>query len=918
MNGSSKNFQKANTLFRKKDYKNALLIYKELAEKTPDFPYYKNWVRQCESRLNSSETVNPYSASSEKRIINCFFTIIILVQDLKIPITGTIRSALSQKYESFEVIVVESGNNEKIANELLPFGSSENIHFLKATTGGVASARNKALRNSKGDYVCYLDQGWILNFDFLRVMHEHIIEKKSDFIYAARSELIDGLSRINRPTRNKEEIFRLDKTELTGFCHSRAAYNLLGGFDENFEKECEKDFLLRYLNDSVVVIDNPLCIELIGSPRSSDKNWPALPASVYCEHLQPIVNWTLLENSPRILGKVSIIVLFISQPDMTINCINSVLQNSGNYEIELILVDNASEENCSKKVSQFASKYSNKIKYIRNNINHNFSLGNNIGVSHSTGEFIVFLNNDTIVTSEWLKPLISKISKEPEIGYVQPLLLYPDNTVQCSIVGFSSISPVPYHLYRDLESNNPIVSRGRSIRTATAACLSVRAKELISLRGFDPIFVNGCEDTDLCLRYGSTLGKLGFFEPASRVIHHESKSDGRMRYFYHNRIVLCRRWGGKTPIDDVLHYKSDGFFVEAYEPVERKDEKYPWIRRIDSPRLLPIDLINRIGVRVLVVKPSGVGNMMMFRDALQLLRETYKHAHFTILCYQPDSFVIRDLVDEVIAVDRKENGAVDEDNLTKVLAGKAFDIAIYPPFTSLWQPNEQLKRICTHHIVHPHVDFEHRHEKSHNLDLVAMLGADLANNSITPAGRPPGAEESRLKKVMIHVGASQSSHMRKKIWPTRYWADLIECVVNEFDVEIVGGTDDTMGTADVVALLTDSVKKRVTLSINKYKFNDLCNELRKSVCFISSDSGLMHVACGAGANVVSIFGPTNPIKNGPWVKNAIALLPTNIPCSPCYTAGPDRLNKCTDQICLKSIKPSDVFRAVLQFACEKH
>ena len=89
----------------------------------------------------------------------------------------------------------------------------------------------------------------------------------------------------------------------------------------------------------------------------------------------------------------------------------------------------------------------------------------------------------------------------------------------------------------------------------------MRANEVAELHGFDPVFVNGCEDVDLCLRATERFGGHFAVEPDSVVEHRESKTPGRMRRIRENRRILLERWAGRIPEPNFALYRAAGYDV---------------------------------------------------------------------------------------------------------------------------------------------------------------------------------------------------------------------------------------------------------------------------------------------------------------------------------------------------------------------
>ncbi len=121
---------------------------------------------------------------------------------------------------------------------------------------------------------------------------------------------------------------------------------------------------------------------------------------------------------------VSVIILNYNGQNYIENCLSSVLNvNYSNFEV--ILVDNASTDN-SLTIAQNIFGNDSRIKIVKNEVNLGFSGGNNVGFEKSTGDYVVFLNNDTIVDPNWLSYLVDALQSDETIGLAQSLILMID------------------------------------------------------------------------------------------------------------------------------------------------------------------------------------------------------------------------------------------------------------------------------------------------------------------------------------------------------------------------------------------------------------------------------------------------------------------------------------------------------------
>ena len=124
-------------------------------------------------------------------------------------------------------------------------------------------------------------------------------------------------------------------------------------------------------------------------------------------------NWekctNLVENViNKVKPHVSIVLLCWNHWDQTKRCIESVLNNSNYPYFELIVVNNNSTDNTKDGLKYYENNY-DFIKVVNNKQNYGFARGMNIGALYSKYEYIILLNNDTVVSENWLYPLVKPL-----------------------------------------------------------------------------------------------------------------------------------------------------------------------------------------------------------------------------------------------------------------------------------------------------------------------------------------------------------------------------------------------------------------------------------------------------------------------------------------------------------------------------
>lgn len=142
--------------------------------------------------------------------------------------------------------------------------------------------------------------------------------------------------------------------------------------------------------------------------------------------------------------KVSVIVLCYNQLEYTQQCVRSILENTAYPNYELILVDNNSTDDTATYLRSMEEKDA-RIRCVFNKMNRGFAGGNNDGINAATGDYIVLLNNDTLVTRGWMMSMV-KHCERGNVGIVGAVTNSIGNEAQIN-VGYSDIANMPAFAY---------------------------------------------------------------------------------------------------------------------------------------------------------------------------------------------------------------------------------------------------------------------------------------------------------------------------------------------------------------------------------------------------------------------------------------------------------------------------------------
>ena len=269
-------------------------------------------------------------------------------------------------------------------------------------------------------------------------------------------------------------------------------------------------------------------------------------------------------SAPReLLGKAvsdpicSIVIPVHNHAALTQQCLDTLLAGHGSEpQFEIVVVDDASTDD----TPELLASYGEHIRVVTQTSNRGFAGTCNAGAEIARGNFLVFLNNDTVPTPGWLTALVRDADAHPAAGVIGSKLLFPDDTVQHAGVAFGS-SGLPHHIYAGFPKDHPAVNISRRFQVVTAACCLVRRQAWDAAGGFDTSFVNGWEDVDFCLRLGAAGHEIRFCHE-SVVYHLETASrDPHSPNELHNRELFQQRWSDRVAWDSVRYYVDDGLLV---------------------------------------------------------------------------------------------------------------------------------------------------------------------------------------------------------------------------------------------------------------------------------------------------------------------------------------------------------------------
>ncbi len=319
----------------------------------------------------------------------------------------------------------------------------------------------------------------------------------------------------------------------------------------------------------------------------------------------------------------------------------------------------------------------------------------------------------------------------------------------------------------------------------------------------------------------------------------------------------------------------------------------------------------------MLIKPSALGDIVHTLPVLKLLRRRYPRAHLTWLISPAFVSLIEKHpnLDSTLLFDRRglagishgEDGIARAVELARTLAEQQFDLVIdlqgllrtamlsmatrAPVRIGFGYAREGASFAYTHRIGTPHHE---RHALERYLDVAEALGCGRGpvefDFAVSPADRDAVEQLAPSSPFAVLL---PGTNWDTKRWPAEHFARLGRRIRNELELQIV-----IAGAKDALEL-SAQIPHDVNLA-GRTTLPQLVALLERASLVIANDSGPMHIAAAFNRPLVTLFGPTNPIRTGPY-QRLDTVVRLDIACSPCYA------RHCSHTSCMNWLTPDKVF-----------
>lgn len=464
-----------------------------------------------------------------------------------------IESVKSQTYGNWELCLSDgSGKNSPIKEKLCQYEKKDariKVVYNEKQLH-ISDNTNEALKICTGDFIAFGDHDDLFAPNALYECVKEINRDRSvDMIYTDEDKItMDGKEHFQPHFKSD---FNIDMLRSMNYiCHllvvKRSLYEKVGFVKHEFDGAQDYDFVLRCVENTEHISHIPMILyhwrahkeSTAENPESKRYAFEAGKRAVEA-HYQRVGIQAEVEMG-ELLGiyrtkyhldtepLVSIIIPTKDHIEDLDKCIQSIEKRATYKNIEYIIIENNSEKEETFEYYEKLKKENPRVKLVVWEKEFNYSRINNFGVQYASGEYLLFLNNDTEIINENVIEEMLGYCMRDDVGIVGARLYYEDDTVQHAgvVVGLGGVAG---HAFVGAAKDDPGYFRrifvAQDYSAVTAACLMSKRKVFDEVKGFEETLAVAFNDIDFCMKVRKA-GYLIVYNPYVELHHYESKSRG--------------------------------------------------------------------------------------------------------------------------------------------------------------------------------------------------------------------------------------------------------------------------------------------------------------------------------------------------------------------------------------------------------
>lgn len=537
-----------------------------------------------------------------------------------------IDSVRAQSYENWELCIADGsvgaridadGNVVGAASPKSPLEDvlreyheqdSRIIYKTLDRNGGISYNTNCALEMATGEVIALLDHDDVYEPDALFEIVKAYQNPKTRIVYTDEDKATNNLGKFMDPNFKPDfsiDLFRSHNYITHIYSVKTDILRAVGGFNSEYDGAQDYEMMFRCIEyalggassgTSNIDFGSDVIREIIAhvprvlyhwrlakgstaeNPESKMYAYEAGRKAVQ-EHLKRMGipakvemtdMWGMYHTTYEVQGSplVSVIIPNKDHTDDLENCLRSINDKSDYKNIEFIIAENNSEDKETFVAYERLEREFENLKVVKWEKEFNYSAINNFAAKYASGEYFLFLNNDTeLITPSGISEMLG-IAQRSDVGAVGAKLIYPDETVQHAgiLLGFRGYAQHPFVGIGRNEFGFMVRARiNCNYNAVTGACLMISKADFEAVGGFTEELPVAGNDVDFCLKVRG-LKKLVVYNAFSEWYHFESKSRGyedtpEKKARFEKEVAKFRQiWGSRIDAGD--EYYNANFDME--------------------------------------------------------------------------------------------------------------------------------------------------------------------------------------------------------------------------------------------------------------------------------------------------------------------------------------------------------------------
>ena len=337
-------------------------------------------------------------------------------------------------------------------------------------------------------------------------------------------------------------------------------------------------------------------------------------------------------------------------------------------------------------------------------------------------------------------------------------------------------------------------------------------------------------------------------------------------------------------------------------------------------------------MKILIIKPSSLGDVIHALPFLNAVKKTFPDSEVDWVISKNLMGILEDnpLINELISLDKDSWKSVKKlpetlselSSLRKTLKSRHYDIVVdlqgllrsgliaFSTPTTLKIGFDDAREGSRFFYDRKVPVKESAHAVDKCLEIAKAIKADTKRVKFPL--HINDASKIQIKKIIGNIKEYlvivPSARWASKRWPAENFAQLIKKL--SIPCIITGSKGDKKRVQKIIGLLSKKTSDKIIDLCGKTDLKELAALLAGAKAVVTNDTGPMHIAAALNVPVVAIFGPTDPVKTGPykWQTNRkLKVIKVDVPCSPC------RKKQCRELICMNKLDVDTVYRELKEY-----